>query len=246
MSDAEPETEVIVDQPADGVARLTINRPRARNALSFPVWEQLAAALDRLEHESPPRAVILCGAEGYFSAGGDIKSSPARGDGALHRVARVELAQRVIQRIRTFPAPTVAAVEGGAIGLAWSLALACDMVVCARNAVFQAPFARLGIVPDGGLAWFLVQRLGRYRASEILYSGRMVDADEALCAGLVTRLVNPGGAMSAALELAAMPDAGNRKANELTKRLIHLAETTDLAGFNAAELAYAHIMQGER
>ena len=246
MSDAEPAADVIVDQPTDGVVRLTLNRPKARNALSFTVWEGLAGALDQLERETPPRALILSGAEGYFSAGGDIKSPPARGDGAFHRVARVELAQRVIQRIRAFPAPTIAAIEGGAIGLAWSLALACDMVVCASNARFQAPFAKLGIVPDGGLAWFLTRRLGRYRASEILISGRIVDAAEAMSAGLVTRLADPGQAMASALELATAPEPGSRKAVELIKRQVNLAESADLASFNAAELAYAHITQVER
>jgi enoyl-CoA hydratase/carnithine racemase len=245
-ADSEPATDVICDHLADDVVRLTLNRPRARNALSFTVWEGLAEALDRLERTTPPRALILCGAEGYFSAGGDIKLPPARGDGALHRVARVEMAQRVIHRIRSFAAPTIAAVEGGAIGLAWSLTLACDMVICARNARFQAPFANLGIVPDGGLVWFLTRQFGRYRASEILFSGRFVDAAEALDAGLVTRLVDPGEAVATALELAPALGSGNRKALELIKRMIHLAENADLPSLNATELAYGHITQGER
>ncbi len=246
MSDAKPATDVICDRLADDIVCLTINRPKARNALSFTVWEGLAEALDRLERETPPRAVILCGAEGFFSAGGDIKLPPARGDGALHRAARVELAQRVIHRIRAFPAPTIAAVEGGAIGIAWSLVLACDMVICASNARFQAPFANLGIVPDGGLVWFLTRRLGRYQASEILFSGRVVEAAEAHSAGLVTRLVDPGQAVATALELAPALGSGNRKALELIKRLVNLAESSDLASLNATELAYGHITQGER
>jgi enoyl-CoA hydratase/carnithine racemase len=235
--------DVLHERLEGDVVCLTLNRPKARNALSFTVWEGLADALDGLERETPPRALILCGAEGYFSAGGDIKLSPARGDGALALAARVELAQRVIQRVRAFPAPAIAAVEGGAIGLAWSLALACDMIIVAENARFQAPFANLGIVPDGGLVWFLTRRLGRYEASEIVFNGRMIDAAEARAAGLATRLVPPGQALAVALETARGLGSGNRKAAELIKRLLHQAETADLSSVNATELAYAHIAQ---
>lgn len=235
--------DVLLERLDHDIVRIAINRPRARNALSFTVWEQLGAALDAIERETPPRALIFHGAEGYFSAGGDIKIPPARGDGALHRAARVELAQRVIHRVRAFPAPTFAAVEGGAIGLAWSLALACDMIIAADNVRFQAPFANMGIVPDGGLIWFLTKRLGRYRASEIVFSGRVVEAAEAQAAGLTTRIVAPGRAMATALEMAATMGSGNRKALELIKRLVHQAETSDLSSINATELAYCQISQ---
>lgn len=241
------ETSALLCEGLDhDVVRLTINRPKARNALSFAVWDQLTEALDQLERATPPRALLLCGAEGFFSAGGDIKTPPARGVGALHRVARVELAQRAIHRIRAFPAPTIAAVEGAAIGLGWSLVLACDMVICASNARFQAPFSNLGIVPDGGLVWFLTRRLGRYHASELLFSGRIVEAAEAQATGLVTRLVEPGTALTIAQDIAASQGSGNRKALELIKRLINLSENSDLASLNAAELAYGHITQGDR
>lgn len=236
--------DVLLERLEHDVVRIVINRPNVRNALSFAVWEGIAAALDQIEQETPPRAVIICGAEGYFSAGGDIKVAPARGDGALHRAARVEMAQRVIHRLRAFPAPTFAAVEGGAIGLGWSLALACDMIIAADNVRFQAPFANMGIVPDGGLIWFLIQRLGRYRASEILFSGRVVDAAEAHAAGLTTRLVQPGRTVEIALEMAATLGSGNRRALELIKRLVHQAETSDLSDVNVTELAYCQISQG--
>lgn len=238
-----PDQDVLCERLDEQIVRISINRPRARNALSFTVWEGIAAALDKLERETPPRALILHGSGGYFSAGGDIKIPPARGDGAFHRAARVELAQRVIHRLRAFPAPTIAAVEGGAIGLAWSLALACDMIIAADDVRFQAPFANMGIVPDGGLIWFLTRRLGRYVASEIVFSGRVVEAAEAQAAGLTTQLVAPGRALETALAMAATMGSGNRKSLELIKRLVHQAETADLASVNTAELAFAQITQ---
>lgn len=243
MDGQNAEPDVVCERLDNDIVCIAINRPHARNALSFTVWEGIAAALDEIERDTPPRAVILYGIGAYFSAGGDIKIPPARGEGALHRAARVEYAQRVIHRLRAIPAPTIAAVEGGAIGLAWSLALACDMVIASENVRFQAPFANMGIVPDGGLVWFLTRRLGRYRTSEIVFSGRVLDAVEAEAAGLVTRLVSPGRAMATALEMVATMGAGNRKALELIKRLVHQAETADLASVNATELAYCQISQ---
>jgi enoyl-CoA hydratase/carnithine racemase len=121
--------------------------------------------------------------------------------------------------------------------------LASDMVVAADNARFQAPFANMGIVPDGGLVWFLTHRLGRYRASEIVLSGRVVGAIEAQAANLVTRLVEPGQALATAVQMAATLGSGNRQAVELIKRLVQQAETSDLPSVFATELAYAHIAQ---
>ncbi|WP_280117209.1 enoyl-CoA hydratase/isomerase family protein [Sphingobium fuliginis] len=81
------------------------------------------------------------------------------------------MGQRIIGRVRALPIPTVAAVEGGAFGVSWSLAMACDMIFAADNARFGAPFLEFGLVPDGGAAWFLTRQLGRARAAEIVFSG---------------------------------------------------------------------------
>jgi enoyl-CoA hydratase/carnithine racemase len=236
--------EILFELREDGVALLALNRPRAKNTVSFTMWEQFSAALDRLENATPARMLVLCGAEGYFSNGGDVKLPPSRGEGALALAARLEMGQRIINRVRALPIPTVAAVEGGAFGVAWSLAMACDMIFAADNASFAAPFLEFGLVPDGGAAWFLTRQLGRARAAEIIFSGRTIDAAEALSLGLVSRLVAPGTAIEEALAFGSRIGGGNRHAVELAKRLLHQAESGELSSNHALELAYCHICQG--
>lgn len=235
--------ELLFDLNDRGIAHIILNRPRAKNTVSFAMWEQFSAALDVLENATPARLLIISGAEGYFSNGGDVKLPPARGEGALALAARLEMGQRIISRVRALPIPTVAAVEGGAFGVSWSLAMACDMIFTADNARFGAPFLEFGLVPDGGAAWFLTKQLGRARAAEIIFSGRMLDAAEALSLGLVSRVVTPGTAVEEAMALGEAIGDGNRHAVELTKRLLQQAESGDLATTHALELVYCHTCQ---
>lgn len=241
MAQAAP--EILFEQREDGVALLTLNRPQARNTVSFSLWEQFSAVLDRMENGTPPRALVLCGAGGYFSSGGDVKLPPARGEGAIRLAARLEMGQRIIARLRALPVPSIAAVEGGAYGIAWSIAMACDMVFAADNAKFGAPFLDYGLVPDGGAAWFLAQRIGRARAAEIIFSGRSLAAEEARDLGLVSRVLPAGSVVEGALDFAATIGGGNPHAVELAKRLLHLGETSDLAATHALELIYCHTCQ---
>jgi enoyl-CoA hydratase/carnithine racemase len=243
MEEAGAAPELLLEVRDDGVAVITLNRPRAKNVVSFAMWEQFSVALDRLENDTPARMLVLCGAEGYFSNGGDVKLPPARGAGALALAARLEMGQRIIRRLRNLPIPTVAAVEGGAFGVSWSLAMACDMIFAAADAKFGAPFLEFGLVPDGGVAWFLTQQLGRARAAEIIFSGRTLGAEEALALGLISRIVAPGTAVDEALLLGAGIGDGNAHAVELTKRLLTQAEQGDLATTHALELVYCHTCQ---
>lgn len=243
MDEAAGAPELLLELRDDGIAVITLNRPRAKNTVSFAMWEQFSAALDRLENETPARMLILCGAESYFSNGGDVKLPPARGEGALALAARLEMGQRIIRRIMALPIPSVAAVEGGAFGVSWSLAMACDMIFAADNAKFGAPFLEFGLVPDGGAAWFLTRQLGRARAADIIFSGRTLDAGEALALGLVSRVVPAGSAVDTALALGATIGDGNAHAVELTKRLLAQAESSDLSAAHALELVYCHVCQ---
>ena len=165
-----------VESPHEGVLLVTMNRPEARNAVSFEMWQGFSGLLDQLERETPVRALVLTGAGGTFSTGGDMKIPPARGEGALSPAARLEWGQRVIARLRRLPIPVIAAIEGGAWGIGWSLALACDLVFAAEDARFGAPFVNVGLAPDGGSCWLLGRQLGRRRPAELLLSGRNIDA----------------------------------------------------------------------
>ena len=233
----------LVERTDDDIVIATLNRPKARNTVSFEMWEGFAALLTELEEASPARALILHGADNYFSSGGDVKIPPARGSGALNLAKRLEIGQRALSRLAALPVPVIAAVEGGAYGVGWSIALACDVAIVGAGVSFGAPFLKMGLTPDGGLAWFLTQQLGRRRASEIIYSGRTLLAAEALELGLASKLVPDGQALSAALEFARGMGEGNRQATELTKRLIQLSEEGSLAACHALELAYCHQLQ---
>jgi enoyl-CoA hydratase/carnithine racemase len=242
MSAADP-VRLNIERRDDGVVLATLNRPEAKNAVSFELWQAFAALLDELEQQTPARALVLTGADGFFCIGGDLKMPPARGEGALAPATRLEWGQRVIARLMRLPIPVIAAIEGGAYGIGWSLALACDLIIAADNAKFGAPFVDVGLNPDGGAAWFLIQRIGRHKAAELLFAGRTIEADEALALGLASRLSKPGAALTDALALATGLGKGNRHAVELTKRLLHSAESSDLAGVHAMELAYCAILQ---
>lgn len=236
--------DLVHERTDDDIVIATINRPRARNTASFGVWEAFARLLDLLEDETPVRALVLCGAENYFSAGGDVKNPPARGEGALRLGKRLELGQRVLARLQALPVPTIAAVEGGAWGVGWGMALSCDLLFAGKTAQFGAPFVNLGIVPDGGVAWHLVRQLGRRKAADILLSCRTLGAQEVLDLGLASHVVPDGQAVAAALAYARTMGKGNRQALELAKRMIAQAEGASLTDCMATELAYCHITQG--
>lgn len=234
---------VEVERPGPGIGLIRLNRPAARNSLTFESWRGIEAALDQLCDDAGIRAIVIAGAAGFFSAGGDVKSLPAEGFHATAAAERVALGHRIITAIRTARVPIVAAVEGAAVGAGWSLALACDLIVASRTARFSAPFVGLGVVPDGGIAWFLTRRLGRHRASALLLSDARLDPEDAFGLGLVNRLAEPGEAEAQAVALIGTLHSDVPHAVELTKGLIDRAENEDLHSFMRSELLSATLTQ---
>ena len=245
MTDRAPGSQdpLLVERREGDILLLLINRRQALNAVSFELWDAFSLALDEVERATPPRALVVAGAGDFFCTGGDVKLPPARGEGALAPAARLELGQRIIARLRRLPVPVIAAVEGGAYGFGWGLALAADLVFAAENAKFGAPFLQFGTVPDGGTTWFLERQIGRLRAAELVFSGRTIGAPEAHGLGLVSRLTAPGEAVAAAIEFAATIGHGNRQSAELAKRLLQGASEMSLEASHAQELAYCAIAQ---
>ncbi|BBX18065.1 enoyl-CoA hydratase [Mycolicibacterium duvalii] len=224
----------------DGIAVLLLNRPAQRNSLRYESWTELAEAL---QAAGDARGIVIAGAGGFFSAGGDLKTGPAHGDGAMGPAGRVEHAQAVLKQLRAVPVPTIAAVEGAAVGLGWSLVLSCDLVVASRDAFFAAPFVTRAVVPDGGLAWRLTQQLGRPRAASLLLRGNRLPSEDAHRAGLVTDLAEPGSAVDTAVAIAREVAEADAGAVELTKRLLAAVEAAQLASFEPLELAIATVAQ---
>jgi len=229
------ETVGLISHPEPGITQITLNRPEVRNAIGWESWRALATTLVDINADDDCRAVVLTGAGGAFCAGGDIKSAPSTGKGLGAPAARLLMAQRMLHDLLTLPKPVVAAVEGAAMGVGWSMALCCDLIVASNTAVFGAPFVLRGLVPDGGAAWFLTRALGRHRAGSLLLTGGRMTAPQAAQEGLVTTLTEPGAALAAATEQAVRMAAGAPEATRLTKGMIRAAQDLSLERFLEVE-----------
>jgi 2-(1,2-epoxy-1,2-dihydrophenyl)acetyl-CoA isomerase len=213
-------------QVADGVATLTLNRPEARNALNMDLKRALAAAIAEIEEDRSVRAMVVTGEGSAFCAGGDVKELDASRTALASRDRLHRLLSEVYRPLARLRAPTIAAVNGAAFGAGVSLAMACDVVIAADDAVFSLAFSRMGLLPDCGALWFLPRRLGAGRAKELLFTARRVGAAEALEIGLVQRVVPAAELRAAAATLAAEVAAGPADVLRLTKRLLEQAATS--------------------
>ena len=201
-----------VEPVAPHVHLLTLDRPEARNAYSDEMVDALVEALDAAEADSDVRAVVITGAGRAFSAGGDLKAmrdhaGMFEGGPVALRSRYLRGIQRVPRRLARFSKPVVAAVNGAAIGAGLDLACMCDLRVASPSARFGSTFVKVGLIPGDGGAWLLARTIGYPRALEMVLSGRVVDADEALAMGLVHALdADPvAAAVQRAEQLAANP-----------------------------------------
>jgi len=193
--------EPILLETRDGeVAVLTLNMPARRNALGMPLRAALAEAFERLEADPAVRAIVLTGAGGHFSSGGDISGMNAA-DLATGR-ERFRLAHALIRQMVKSAKPLVAAVEGWAAGAGVGLALCCDTIVASVEARFMLPFGKVGLIPDFGLLHTLPLRIGQGRARQMMLYGEPIAAALALEIGLVDQVVPPGTALAGAIERA--------------------------------------------
>lgn len=218
------EVFVTVERRPDQVALVRLDRPRA-NALSAAVLHQLRDAAHALAAD-PPGAVVVWGGERIFAAGADIvelgESSPGQVGENFHQA---------LSALAALPRAVVAAVNGYALGGGLELALACDLRVCAEDAVLGLPEILLGVIPGGGGTQRLARLVGAARAKELVLTGRRVDATEALAMGLVNQVVPAAQVLPAALELAAGLASGAVVAQGLAKEAIDRGlETTLEAG----------------
>lgn len=223
-------TEVTYEFSA-GVAVITLNRPASRNALTIPMVEQIIDGVRRAEREA---AALLIRAEGLaFCAGRDLADArPGEEDGG--RVL-TEVFNPMVRAVADAQIPTVAAVQGAALGAGLGLALACDVILAADNAKLGSPFASIGAVLDSGAHKAFVERLGPAVAMDLIYSGRFLSGVEAAAAGLVSRALPADeldqAARAYAAALATGPTLAFRESKhlvrELSQRPLTLAETLD-------------------
>ncbi|HEX6087292.1 MAG TPA: enoyl-CoA hydratase-related protein [Thermoanaerobaculia bacterium] len=207
-----------------GVATITLNRPDKLNAFTGTMREDLLHAL----RECAGDVVVITGAGRAFCAGGDVEymhSLQQTNDVASFR-RLLDAGRDVILEIAAMPKPVIAAVNGVAAGAGCNLALACDYRVAAETAKLSESFVKIGLHPDWGGTWLLPRLVGRGRAMEILMTGRMVEASEALAIGMVDRVV--GDALSEAQTLARTIAGSSALAIEGIKRALSVAERNDL------------------
>ena len=209
----------------NGVAEIVLNRPDKLNALNLEMVEALHAALQTAESDDA-RALVLRGEGRAFSAGRDLAGVDPTTDDA-ERVL-TEVFNPLIRRVREFPSPTFAAVQGACLGVGLGLALACDVVIGADDARIGSPFARIGAVLDSGGHAFFVERLGSHRALELIYTGRLLSGSEAASWGLINRAVPSAQLLDEVRRLAAAGAQGPTMAFRTSKTLVRRIEDEHL------------------
>ncbi|MGB9779881.1 short-chain-enoyl-CoA hydratase [Caldanaerobacter sp.] len=172
----------------EGIATITISRPKALNALNTETLKELEKALKTLEEDEDAKVIVITGAgEKAFVAGADI--SEMKDMDSLKAKEFAEFGQRVFRKIELMKKPVIAAINGYALGGGCELALACDIRIASRNAKFGQPEVGLGIIPGFGGTQRLPRIVGVSKAKELIYTGDMIDAEEALRIGLISKVV---------------------------------------------------------
>jgi enoyl-CoA hydratase/carnithine racemase len=179
-----------------GIGIITLNRPEKRNAITDDMRSELIEALENASRDKAVRAVVLTGNGKGFCAGGDVSGMAGRmeapaGDVAFNGWSRQQRVHHTVNLLYTMPKPTIAAVNGAAAGLGADMALSCDFVIASDEASFAWSYIKRGLIPDGGGLYFLPRRVGLARAKDLIFSGRRVDAKEALDLGIADRVCAP-------------------------------------------------------
>lgn len=221
-----------------GAAILTLNRPQQRNALDLELRSALEAAIAQVRDDPEVRTVVLHGAGENFCAGGDVRALQQTAEGSVRDVfegrERIRRIHRWFEQLIDIEKPVIAAVEGVCFGGGLSLALACDYVLASPNASFCAVFARLGYVPDMGAMYLLPRAVGLPRAKELVFSARVVQAQEALAIGLVHTLCE-GDVLAQALELASRFESAPAGALAIAKSVMNRTFESDREAVFAQE-----------
>jgi 2-(1,2-epoxy-1,2-dihydrophenyl)acetyl-CoA isomerase len=230
------------------VAWITLNRPDAMNAMSNDMMSGLAEALDRCADDDTVRAVVLTGAgERAFCAGGDVKGMASRNEAGRSGPAptlddRIDSLHQNMRntslRIHTLPKPTIAAVNGYAMGAGLSLALSCDFRVMSDTAQMGTAFAGVALAGDYGGTWYMTRLIGAAKTRELYFLNDRVKADAALALGLAHRVVAAAELRPATQELAARLASGPTKTYAMMKENLVLAEYADLETLLAQEAKY--------
>jgi len=227
--------ETLILEREDSIATLTLNRPESLNAMTRQMGVELNEAFAHARDDTQARALVVTGAGRAFCAGEDVKQRPADStemreqSTPLGKLTRGPLAPiDFAATFRNMPKPTIAAVNGAAVGQGLSLALACDMRIASDNAKFGAVWTLRGIPPESAGAYLLTQLIGPAKACELIFAGKIIGADEAKDIGLVNEVVPAAEFAEATRAFAAEMTNGAPVANGISKMMIYQALETSL------------------
>jgi enoyl-CoA hydratase/carnithine racemase len=205
------------------VARITFDRPKAKNALDVAMYRDATAALTGADADPEVRVILFRGSEGVFTAGNDLK------DFIDHPPKTVDAPVfEFIRALARTEKPLVAAVEGVAVGIGTTMLLHCDLVYAKEGTVFMVPFVNLGLVPEAGSSFLLPRRLGHRRAADLLFFGERFDAERARELGLVTEVVSADGFESRVAERVKTLSEKAPRALAASKALLRSHEKSEL------------------
>jgi len=225
------QSEHIEYEQQDKVAIITLNRPETLNALTPSMREGLHDAVTLADSDNTVRVIVITGAGRGFCSGGDVKAMNAANKTKSASPLEEKIApvrDRAVLAMRNASKPVIAAVNGAAAGAGMNIALACDIRVASIKARFGQTFSRRGLHPDWGGTYFLPRLVGMAKACELIWSGKMIDAEEALSLGIVSQLTNPEDLMTATLDMAAAFAAGPPIAIRMAKRALYKSMDSSL------------------
>lgn len=215
---------VLYEVRDEGVALITLNRPDRLNSFGGSMREDIVAAFAAANADPAVRAIVMTGAGKAFCAGGDVKEMSQNLEAGGKRTLKEKIdpaRDATLLAIHESTKPVIAAVNGAAVGGGMNLALAADLRVASRGAVFAQSFVKRGLHPDCGGTFFLPRIVGTAKALELMWTGDVIEADEALRLGIVTRVLDPQQVLPEALALAVRIASGPPVAIRLTKRSVY-------------------------
>lgn len=211
----------------NGVAEITLNRPDSLNAFDDTMAAEMQDALKNAERDSAVRALIITGAGKGFCAGQDLAAVRERPEGISFREHLLKTYNPIVNKLSSIEKPTIAAINGAAVGAGFGVALACDIRYASESAKFRTAFIGISLAPDSGTSYFLPRLIGMGRALEMAYTNELIDATNALNLGLVNKVFLAADLLTQARALASHLATGPTKAYGLTKRaMLHAAAST--------------------
>ena len=228
---------------ADGIVTVTLSNPGRKNAVPPTAWPEVEAAFREIGARSDDRCVIVTGEGDDFCSGADLSGSESPDEHVLRMMRSVSAA---IEALHAVPQPVVARVTGVCVGVGFNIALGCDLLVAADDARFSEIFARRGLSIDGGGSWVLPRIVGLQKAKELALLADILTADEALAAGLVTRVVPRADLDATVAEIAGRLAAGPPLALSSTKRLLNQSAQVTLSQALEAEAQAQAVNFGTR